>query len=587
MKFNEQQQKAIDFYEGACAVIAGAGSGKSTVLINRIKNLIEKHNVPQSEILAISFTRNTADELKGKLDKMGYVDVNVGTFHSICARIMAKEGVYFTPDKMIKDWQIEKALITGDKKIDIDDVKSFISYQKNYLRGYKDIFMKKDSVYCEEDLINFYHTYEKYKKNASLHDFDDYLLECYYFLKENPHRHTFDFVLVDEHQDSNLVQNLILKEICKTGNMFCVFDYRQAIYTFRGGNPEYCMNFTKEWDHASVINLDINYRSSRSIVNKANGFIERYYGEYEYYSNSIPEKKDIGNVEVKSYDDREQEGIDTAEHIENLLSVFESPKEIVVLYRLNSHSSYVEHELRKRGIEYDIANDSSFFKRKEISGILAYLRLIISPHDDGAFFEIIKLRNYPLTYFSDSLMNEIKRFAGVNNLSMFEALGRMRYANDWQQKNANKFIEYIMQLKLQKEKNVDTVSLVENIIRAFQITEYIDEKYSNEDEKKDRLDSLLILKSFIKSDSPEKFLSYVTTTKKKNKDCVKLMTIHASKGLEFKHVFLVGVEDGKFPHDRSELIDEVRLFYVGVTRPKDNLYISQIGEDNKFIKEYM
>ncbi|MGG1670543.1 ATP-dependent helicase [Paenibacillus sp. NRS-1783] len=589
MQFNEQQKQAIDFYKGACAVIAGAGSGKSTVLINRIKNLIENHGVPEQEILAITFTRNTADELKKKLSKMGYIDINIGTFHSICSRILAKEGINLTQDKLIKEWQIEKLFSDGENRVDVKDIISYISYQKNYMRSYTDTFIVKESIYSEDELREYFRKYELFKQTNDLHDFDDYLLYCLEVLKNNPNKHTYDFVLVDEHQDSNLVQNYILKELCKSGNMFCVFDYRQAIFSFRGGNPEYCMNFSSDWKGATIINLDTNYRSTSNIVNGGNNFIENYYGNYEHYSKAIPFREERGNIRIKTNYSRESEGEELANDIERLISKYNNPKEIVVLYRLNSHSGYIEHELRKRNIEYEIVNDSSFFKRKEIAGILAYMKLIINPHDDGAFLEMFKLRNQPLAYFSEKVLSDIKRYSGANNISMYEALLSMRYQSDWQKNSAYQFENYINKLRLQSDKNIKTSTLIDNIIKVFQMNEYIESKYSNEDEIKDRKDSLDILKTFVKSDSPKKFLEYLSSnTKKKNKDrCVKLMSVHASKGLEFDNVFLIGVEDGKFPHYKSDLIDEARLFYVGVTRSKESLTISQIGTENQFINEYI
>ncbi|WP_405169319.1 ATP-dependent helicase [Paenibacillus sp. FSL H3-0286] len=593
LKFNEAQQKAIDHFKSPCAVIAGAGSGKSTVLINRIENLIETYSVQEKDILAISFTKNTAEELKKKLKKMGYIDINIGTFHAVCAGLLAKENTFLVHENMIKEWQIEKLFVgNGNEKIDIKDIMSFISYQKNYLKSYKDVFMVKESSYSEIELRRYFKIYEEYKLINGLHDFDDYMIMCLEMLRKNPNKYTYDFVLVDEHQDSNLVQNLLLKEICKSENIFCVFDYRQAIYTFRGGNPEYCMNFTSDWENATIINLDINYRSARSIVNKANGFIKRYYGEYEHYSDAIGYNTNEGIINVYSNSDREAEGVRIANQIADLINKNKKPNEISVLYRMNAHSSYVENELKKRDIEYDIISDGSFFKRKEIAGILAYMKLIINPHDDGAFLEMFKLRNQPLTYFSEKLLNEIKKYSGTNNLSMYESLISMKYADNRQTKSAELFDGYINRLRLQKDKHISTTHLVENIIRVFQIEEYIINNYKNREDREERLDSLNVLKSFVKADSPEKFISYVSNTKRKNKgNCVKLMSIHASKGLEFDNVFIIGIEDKKFPHERSELIDEARLFYVGVTRARGNLILSQIvsegGEWNRFVKEYI
>ncbi len=590
MNFNEKQLQAINHYKGSCAVIAGAGSGKSTVLLNRIKNLVEKYEVNEKEILAISFTKNTASELKSKLSKMGLNNINVGTFHSICRRILLSEG-YNDVNNLIKEWESENCLKSIDRKINVDEVLSFISYQKSYLKGYDDEFMQFDSQYEEEELRLFYKTYEKFKSDKGLYDFDDFMIKCYEVLKNNPNSYTYDFVLVDEHQDSNLVQNLLLKELCPSENVFCVFDYRQAIYSFRGGNTEYCMNFEEWWSNPTYINLEMNYRSNNNIVNKANGFIKKYYGDYEHYSDSIADKDKNGKILVDTYLERGEESFKIVDKIETMLKEGVNPKEIAVLYRLNSQVSHVENELRKRGIEYDITNDSSFFKRKEISGILSYLRLIENQHDDSAFENIFRMRNYPLTFFSNKIIDKLREHASMNNLSLYESFISMSYPNDWQQKNARLFQDIITRLRLQKDKNVSLINLIDNVVSAFKIVDFINDKYSSNEEIDDRINSIDVLKSFVKGHDLDKFITYVYSSesnkKKKHKDCVKLMTIHASKGLEFDHVFLVGVEDTKFPHSRGDLLEEARLFYVAVTRPKENLYISQIDNDNKFILEYV
>lgn len=589
LNFNKQQLEAINFHNGACAVIAGAGSGKSTVLLNRVKNLVEKHNVPESEILTISFTRNTANELKSKLKNMGLWNVNVGTFHSICARILALENIRLDQAKMIRDWQIENLFQTGDTKVDTKDIISFISYQKNYLRSYNDKFVEKDSKYSESELRKYFKSYETYKEKNGLHDFDDYLIWCLEAVRKSKYKHTFEYILVDEHQDSNLVQNLLLKEWCESGNIFCVFDYKQAIYSFRGGNPEYSMNFANDWEDATTIHLDTNYRSASNVVSNANSFIRNYYGDYEHYSELVPSIATEGVVNIKTHSDKEEEAKDVAEEVQRLLENGTDPNEIVVLYRLNAHSFYIEHELRQRNVDYHIVNDSSFFKRKEVSGVLAYLRLAINPDNDGAFMEIFnELRNYPLTYFGRAVFNDIKKISNNNDISLFEAFSETRFQKDWQASNREVFIDSINYLKRLYDGGASTYELVSAIINEFRLVKYIEDKYSNDEEIKERIDSLEVLKTFVRTDSPEKFLDYVDSTsqKKPKKNCLKLMTIHASKGLEFENVFLIGVEDGKFPHERSDLVDEARLFYVGVTRPKDNLYISQIFDDNRFIKEY-
>lgn len=548
----------------------------------------------ESDILAISFTKNTVDELKSNLCERGYINVNVGTFHAVCGNIILQEMGFHPNSRKIQSWQVEKLFenVYGyENKIDINDILSFISYQKNYLKSYKDVFMIKDSKYTEEELRFFFKEYEEYKDRENLWDFEDYLIECYKILKNNPKKYTFDYILVDEHQDSNLVQNLILKELCVTGNIFCVFDYRQAIYTFRGGNPEYCMNFEKEWNGATIINLYTNYRSCKNIVRMSNNFIKKYYKDYKYYVDCKSNDTKNGVVDIQTYYDREIEAIEVVEKIEEKIKLGENPKDIAILYRLNSQSSYIENELKKKNINYNISGGGSFFQRKEIKGIVSYLRLIKNPHDDDAFQNIFKLRNYPIKFFSNQLFNDIKQFAGKHNLSLYEAFTMMSYNRSWQSVGVKTFENNIEKLRLQVDKGVTVVTLIDNINKVFDMERFIDEEYGNKDEKIDRLESIDALKRFVKSNTLDSFLSYVNNdlsgrNKKKSNDRIQLMTVHASKGLEFKNVFLVSIEDEKFPHKKSPEIDEARLFYVGITRAKENLYLSQIYDNNKFIKEF-
>lgn len=591
MQFNPQQIEAISHYKGACAVIAGAGSGKSTILIHRIKNLVDIHKVNQSDILAISFTSNTAKELKKKLNDMGYSKINIGTFHATCLKIFSDYNVNITSKQLIKEWQLQKCLTNIDKKANDKDIMSFIGYQKSYMRMPDDVFMEKESIYTEEELRSFYKSYEDYKRKNKLYDMDDWLIECYKLLHNKPNYKGYDYVLVDESQDNNLVQDLILKELCKSKNIFSVGDYRQCLYSFRGSIPEMFMNFSKEWNDATVINLNTNYRSTNNIVNNANSFIKQYYGDYEYYSDSISNNKLDGNINIDTYDGRVEEGIETIDKIDKLLKEGETPSEIAILYRLNSQSGYLEYELKKRDIPYDITNESSFFKRKEVVAIISYLRLVQNPHDDGAFDSIFKLRNYPIVYFSNDVYDKITTYSGKNNLSFYESFISLKYSADWQRKNMEIFKDNINRLQLQLKKKIGIDQLIDNIKKVFKIEDYLKEKYSDEEDLTDRINSTDVIKSFVRGNNLEKFLAYVndSTVKKKstNNNVIKLMTIHASKGLEFKHVFLIGIEDGKFPHKKSNLVDEARLFYVGTTRAKENLYLSQIGENNQFISEYL
>jgi DNA helicase-2/ATP-dependent DNA helicase PcrA len=585
LNFNKQQIEAIEHFKGACAVIAGAGSGKSTVLTNRIHNLVENHNVSQSDILSISFTNNTSKDLQKKLSKLGLVNLTVGTFHKICQIIFYQNNINITTDNLIKEWQIKEPFKGLD--LNLKDIMSFIGYQKAYMKSYNDEFEKKESKYDEKSLRKYYKMYEDYKTKNNLYDLDDWLIKCLEILRVNPKN--YEFILVDEHQDTNLVQNLILKELCKSGNIFCVFDFRQAIYTFRGGNPEYCMNFKKIWgENSKVINLDTNYRSDNNIVNKANGFIKQYYGDYEFYSDSIADKNENGMISELFNIDRTDEANNTINRIEELIKLGEDPNEICILYRLNHHSGNVENELRKRKINYDITNDSSFFKIKEVALIINYLKIILDQNESDAFETILKAREYNNLMISNKILKEMNEMSIKTNESLYSIFKKYGNLPDWQRNKFNQYAKIIESLKNKYAKSNNIQQLVDSIVQVFNLEQMITENYKDDGEIEKKLESINILKSFINTDNIGQFLKYIQNaeTKKKKRDGVKLMTIHASKGLEFKHVFLIGIEDGKFPHKKSNLLDEARLFYVAITRPKENLYLSSIFK-SKFIDEYM
>lgn len=589
ISFNPEQQQAVEAYKGAFGVVSGAGQGKTAVLMGRTDNLIKQYKIFEKDILILSFTRNTADELKKKLDKMGHKHVNVGTFHSICGRILFQEGIEITGYNLIKEWQIDNCFKAIDQKADVKEIMNFISFQKNYMRSYKDAFVSKDSEYPEDQLRVFFKAYEELKKKKKLYDFDDYLLMCLKVLQNNPGKYTYEYILVDEHQDTNLVQNLILEEWCKSGNMFTVFDPKQAIYSFRSGNVEYSMNFEKYWSGAKVINLYTNYRSTNNIVEQSNHFIRDYFKDYEHYVDAIAHSKEDGHISVHSHVTRDVEAVEVADKIEELIASGESLNEIAVLYRMNKHANFIEAELKRRDVEYDIANDSSFFKRKEIAGVIAYLRLIHNVHDDNAFEVIFKLRNMPLKFFSNKVFSEAQQYAGQYNMSLFEAFTSMSFEKPWQRKNAINFEQSINRLRMQADKGANVITLINNIAKVFQLNAFIKEKYSSNDEIEERIESINVLKSFVKGNNLEQFITYVysnTNKKKVKKNAVRLMSIHRSKGLEFDNVFVVGVEDEQFPHQKSDLAEEARLFYVSVTRPRKNLWIHEIGKGNRFIQEY-
>ena len=591
MQFNKQQLDAIKHKDGACGVIAGAGSGKSTVLVNRIKELTSK-GINPNRIMAITFTRNSANDLKSKLNKLKITNVKVGTFHSICGQILQNHGLFTT--RRPQEYEIANLFKSknNNEKIDYKDIMSFISYQKNYMISCDDEFIYKNSQYSEDILRYFYKEYENYKIKYNMLDFDDLLLNTYKLLKNNNNNDndTCDYILVDEHQDSNLVQNELIDLLCPTGNIFCVFDYRQAIYTFRGGNPEYCMDFKNKYPDAKIINLDINYRSYYNIVSSANDFMENYYGNYQYYSPSIADSNKSSDTILYTSFDKKDESIKIVDEINTLIKKGIKPNEIAVLFRLNSQIDYIENELKKRNIEYNIESNRSFFKRKEISVILNTLRLIQNPKDNIAYEELFKSRVCPFTYIRNTVLEEIKLTSSKFNIPFISASELVNSNRFRDNKSLKSFSSFIDKLTRHYNSTKSLTKLIDNILNGLKIYEYIENNSINEEEIRDRTEGLNSFKKFIKTNTLESFLKYVYGKNKiqpnDDKNKIQLMTIHKSKGLEFNHTFIIGVEDGKFPNNKTEIIDEARLFYVAITRARNNLYLSQINDDNLFINQY-
>ena len=589
IKFNKQQLEAINHDENPCLVVASAGSGKSTVIVNRIKRLIDEG---KGNIIAITFTRNSAKDLKRKLKELGISEDNiiVGTFHAVCGKILSLEGIY--SHEKIKDYEVENLFnkLSPDEAVDMQDVKSFISYQKNYMRSYTDEFVPKESNYTTDELRKFYKAYEDFKKSKGTIDLDDMLLKAYEILKENPNKYTCDYLLCDEHQDANLIQNKLVKLLCPSRNIMVVGDFKQAIYGFRGGIPEMFMEFDKTFVGTKVIHLDYNYRSRHQIVENANDFIKNYYGTYEHYSDSKPVIYEDADIDWDAHGDIEEEAETVIGKIKEYLAEGIEPAEIAVLYRNNTQIQFIENELKLEGIDYFIEKNGGFFQRKEINMILCMLRLISNNEDNVAFENIVLSRIHYFKFFKKTFMGDVRRMAGKMDVSYLEASEMITGLQPWAKKNILAFSDAIARMTQQYHNDVPLAIIIDNIINILSLTSYLEEHYQG-DELDDRLESVENLKKFIRGNTVDSFLKYIYSSndkKKNDRKSVQLMTIHKSKGLEFKKVLMIGVSDGKFPSSKSESIEEeARLFYVGITRSKESLYLSQIGINSLFINQYM
>lgn len=585
IKFNEQQLQVINHNKGPISVIAGAGSGKSTVLVHRIKKLIDT-GVNQKDITAITFTKNSADDLKKKLNQLDILNVQVGTFHSVLSRMLQENGVNVF--KNIPQFEVKKKFNQVEFNADIEDILSFISFQKCYMKSQRDVFVAKESKYTDYELAKFYDLYEEAKRDLGAYDFDDWMLEALKILKVKPGAFHCEYLLVDEHQDNNMVQNLLIREMCPNQNIMVVGDYRQSIYGFRGAEPKYFMNFHNDYPQAKVVHLDNNYRSCAEIIHKSNNFIKNYFGEYEHYSDSVPTVEETATIQFEVYDTVEDECEEIANQIHNMILAGKMPKDIAILYRMNNMAQDVELALIKRNIPYHVENDNNFFKSKHIIPIISTLRLIENFEDDEALVDLMKTRCYPFTYLPKSVLTQIEQFAFENGCSYLDA-GTMAPIG---QKHNQTFVGFQNMLSgfgRQYRMNKSALIMTQKIIFSLKLQNFIESTWRGEEVDR-RKNSIKSFMKFTENTTVESFLKFVQhgkrTAKKQNENAVQLMTIHRSKGLEWDNVFLVGLQETKFPSQKAPIEEEARLFYVAVTRPRDFLHISQIGEFNTFGHQY-
>nr|DAV35963.1 MAG TPA: REP HELICASE [Caudoviricetes sp.] len=579
MKLNEQQEILVNHKDGNVVCFAGAGSGKTFTIIERTRRLVES-GVPQSEVLLITFTNASALDLKKKLINKGLKDVNCGTYHSVCARILLSHGVDVS--RRVQAWEVENlfARMNGNQKVDLDDVLGFISYQKNHGITYKDKFVKKESMYKEYELRMFFEAYENLKKSKKAYDFDDYLLECLKLYESGLCNKTWEYLQVDENQDNNSIQSRLLKYLCPKNNITLVGDEKQSIYGFRGSRPELFLNAPSRLN-ARVVHLNTNYRSSKCVVDVSNKFADRYFGNYEFYKPAIANSKDNGSVKMLEVCTKEEEASKVVERIKKELLNGVKPNEIVVLYRNHSMAAAIEFELKANNIEYDIETNGSFFKQRQIEVILSILRLAIDPEDNNAYEFLFKSRVSSFKYMRNSVMDDIRSTSSKYNIGFLEASTIVNVEQNWQKKKLEYISDLVNMVVSQYRSGVRLNMIIENIIRVLDMKTYLEDTCKNQDELEVRLESLETLLGFASGNSIDRFLKYAYETslarkkdKSENVNAIKLQTIHKSKGLEFDVVFLIGLFQDRFPYKKSPIQEECCVFYVGITRAKERLYIS-------------
>lgn len=586
---NKEQLEAVEHVDGPCLVMAGAGSGKTKVLTTRIINLIEE-GINDYNILAITFTNKAAAEMRDRVRNM-YGDVRsfIGTFHSLGLRIIRENyelcglfnnfNIIDSDDVLSIIKKIMKNNNIDPKKFSPYAIRNKISFIKNELLSDAELD-KFFNTEFDKMVKNIYFKYQSILAESNVVDFDDLLAKPVILFREHKdilekYQERYKYILVDEYQDTNPVQYKLTKLLAnKYKNIFVVGDMNQSIYGFRQADYKNIVNFEKDYKDCKVIKLEENYRSTNNILNAANSVIA-----------NNKERKDLrlwsehgDGVKVKyirSYDERHEVTI-VINEIKKLLENGYHRKDIAILYRTNAQSRVVEEGMLSNNIPYRVVGAYYFYNRKEIKDLIAYLRLIYNTHDEISLRRII---NVPKRGIGEAAIKTLESTALLNNTSMFESLST---------KKELEFKELIEDL-IKDSNSMSLTELIDSIMEKTHMKEELELDKSLDSEL--RLDNLMEFKSITASFEEKEgcvnlgdFLNEISliadlSEHKESDDEVTLMTIHSAKGLEFTVVFLIGMEEGIFPHANSLLEDngleeERRLCYVGITRAKEILYLT-------------
>ncbi len=623
---NERQKEAVLHKDGPIMIVAGAGSGKTKVLTTRVINLMSAHGVDAFNILALTFTNKAAKEMKERVEKiLGNGEARnlyIGTFHSVFARILRFEAdkigyprsftIYDTDDAKSVVKTVVNELQLDDKHYKPNIVYNRISAAKNALVSpdeYKnDYGLQQEDMRSNRPAIGqIYEAYAKRCFKNGAMDFDDLLLKFYELLKNVPealskYQHKFKYILIDEYQDTNPAQYEVIKLLGAMHENVCVVgDDAQSIYSFRGATIENILQFQKDYDEVKLVKLEQNYRSTQSILHVANEVIKNNKGQIEkvlFTENAEGEKIKL----VRTMTDND-EGKFVADSIqEQKLRNHYSNKDFAILYRTNAQSRAFEEALRRMGLAYTIYGGISFYQRKEIKDIVAYLRIIVNPQDEEALKRII---NYPARGIGKTTIDRLVLSANENNISMWQVLEKANefgfragtftaleefvtmiksFGSMLTKQNAYEVAFHVgKQTGLVKElfndKSTEGVARYENIQELLNSIKEWTESPDNEDgELVDKSLASYLQQITLLTDADDK---------DPDADTVKLMTIHAAKGLEFSCVFAAGLEEMLFPNamainTREELEEERRLFYVVITRAKQRLWITYANTRYRF-----
>ena len=600
---NARQVEAVIHRDGPMLVLAGAGSGKTTVLIARVERLIESGVRPWN-ILTITFTNKAADELKNRLvAKLGTeaADVFASTFHSMCVRILRRDGekigipksftIYDADDSLRVVKKCLKAINLDEKQFAPRPIAGAISHAKESLEQPKELAAKAEKTgdFRQKIVARVYAEYQKELHEAGALDFDDLLCETVRLFRESPetleyYQNRWRYIMVDEYQDTNHVQYMLVALLAQKYKNICVVgDDDQSIYKFRGATIENILSFERQFPGAKVVRLEQNYRSTQNILSAANKVIEHNLerkGKTLWTANG-----DGSKITVRRCVDEDSEASFVADKVLDGVSVGKKYSDFAVLYRMHAQSNSIEHAFTRAGIPYKIIGGLRFYERKEIKDLLAYMSVITNPADN---LRLVRIINEPKRGIGDTTVAAAERLSDATGLSLFEIF---EHADEYAALSRRSavlmhFTETIKSLAEEAE-SFDAESFFDSLCEK---TGYLDMLRALGAEGEGRIENIGELKTNLMkyeeaAEQPELagFLEevalYTDLDRMEETDSVLMMTLHSAKGLEFPSVFIVGMEEGVFPgmqaiYDMNEMEEERRLAYVGMTRAKRNLYLT-------------
>ncbi len=594
-RLNESQASAVKQSEGPVLILAGAGSGKTTTIISRLAYLVEVLGIPTSNTLTLTFTNKAAKEMRERaldmMENIAYPPL-LCTFHKF-GLLFLKFNIHLLKRQnnfVVIDTDDKKKII---KKINTELPTPLIASE---ISRYKNSLLSPDDAYKQAELFNYkqiaevYREYEKHLLENNLVDFDDLIALTYKILDENPELASetskkYQYIMIDEYQDTNELQLKLIQKLCREHNNICVVgDDDQSIYGWRGAHIRNIIEFDQDFKDAKVFKLEENYRSRLPILNAANALIE--HNRSRLGKKLIATRGNGEDVTVLNSMDENEEARKISINIQKLLDKGIEANEIAVLYRVNVLSRSIEEGLNRAGIGYKLVGGQRFFDRAEVKDLISYLRIVTNPHDD---FSIKRVVNKPKRGLGKASIDKIELAAYTNETSIYEYIKNSDLSvlvELVKKKNANTLKQFVQNLdevaRVAKESTYKFIDVLEDTFHL----KYIYKGMQDEQDRVRNMDEFYgLFRDFIKKSpdvSLDEFLNELTLQSEQDQvegESIYMMSIHASKGLEFEHVFIIGMEEGFLPlvGEGSDLEEERRLGYVAMTRAKDSLTLSHAG----------